>query len=162
VGEQDTMPPVSDDEAAALAVFQKDIGEWDADLEVTPYPGAGVNRTAGVAINRLVGGRWVVSDLTTESGFSGHGVYGWDPAQRAYVGIWVDAMSGGIAQGTGTWDEASRTMTYDFEIELQDQMVRYREVTQTLADGTQVYRNLRTMPDGREHEVIRATYRRRG
>jgi hypothetical protein len=152
VGEQDTMPPVSDDEAAALAVFQKDIGEWDADLEVTPYPGAGVNRTAGVAINRLVGGRWVVSDLTTESGFSGHGVYGWDPAQRAYVGIWVDAMSGGIAQGTGTWDEASRTMTYDFEIELQDQ----------LADGTQVYRNLRTMPDGREHEVIRATYRRRG
>jgi hypothetical protein len=24
-----------------------------------------------------------------------------------------------------------------------------------------VYRNLRTMPDGRQHEVIRATYRRR-
>jgi hypothetical protein len=162
VGEQDTMPPVFDDEAAALAVFRKDLGDWDVELEVTPYPGAAANRTTGVASNRLVAGRWLVSDLTTESGFSGHGVYGWDPAQRAYVGIWVDAMSGGIAQGTGSWDEATRTMTYDFEVELQDQMVRYREVTQELEDGAQLYRNLRTMPDGREHEVIRATHRRRG
>jgi hypothetical protein len=40
-------------------------------------------------------------------------------------------------------------------------MVRYCEVTQVVGDGTQVYRNLRTMPDGRQHEVIRATYRRR-
>jgi Protein of unknown function (DUF1579) len=162
VGEQGTMPPMFDDEAAALGVFEKDVGEWDVELQVTPYPGADINRTAGVAVNRMVGGRWLVSDLTTDSGFTGHGVYGWDPAQRAYVGIWVDAMSGGIAQGTGGWDEASRTMTYDFEVELQDQMVRYREVTQALEDGTQVYRNLRTMPGGREHEIIRATYRRRG
>ena len=161
MGEQGTTPPVFDDEAAALAVFQNDLGEWDAELEVTPYPGADVNRTTGVAVNRLVGGRWLVTDLTTESGFSGHGVYGWDPAQRAYVGIWVDAVSSGIAQGTGSWDEASRTMTYDFEVELQDQMVRYREVTQALDDRTTVYRNLRAMPDGRQHEVIRATYRRR-
>ena len=153
------MPPTFDDEAAALAVFQKDVGEWDAEVEVTPFPGADVNRTAGRATNRLVGGRWLVSDLTTESGFAGHGVYGWDPTQGTYVGFWVDAASGGIAQGTGTWDEPSRTMTYDFEVELQDQMVRYREVTQALDDGTQVYRNLRTMPDGSEHEVIRATYR---
>jgi hypothetical protein len=156
------MAPVSDDEAAALAVLHKDLGEWDVELEVTPYPGADANRTTGVADNRLVAGRWLVSDLTTESGFSGHGVYGWDPAQRAYVVIWVDAMSGGIAQGTGSWDEASQTMTYDFEVELQDQMVRYREVTQEVGEGERLYRNLRTMPDGREHEVIRATHRRRG
>jgi Protein of unknown function (DUF1579) len=156
------MAPVSDDEAAALAVLHKDLGEWDVELEVTPYPGADANRTTGVADNRLVAGRWLVSDLTTESGFSGHGVYGWDPARRAYVVIWVDAMSGGIAHGTGSWDEASRTMTYDFEVELQDQMVRYREVTQEVAEGDRLYRNLRTMPDGREHEVIRATHRRRG
>ena len=156
------MPPVSDDEAAALAVLHKDLGEWDVELEVTPYPGADANRTTGVADNRLVAGRWLVSDLTTKSGFSGHGVYGWDPAQRAYVVIWVDAMSGGIAQGTGSWDEASRTMTYDFEVELQDEMVRYREVTQELGEGERLYRNLRTMPDGREHEVIRANHRRRG
>lgn len=156
------MAPVSDEEAAALAVLHKDLGEWDVELEVTPYPGADANRTTGVADNRLVAGRWLVSDLTTESGFSGHGVYGWDPAQRAYVVIWVDAMSGGIAQGTGSWDEASRTMTYDFEVELQDEMVRYREVTQEVGEGERLYRNLRTMPDGREHEVIRATHRRRG
>ncbi len=145
------MPPTSDDEAAALAVFRTDVGEWDIELEVTPYPGADVNRTGGVATNRLVGGRWLVSDQTTDSGFAGHGVYGWDPVQGAYVDVWVDAIGGGIAQGTGTWDEASSTMTYDFEVEFQDQVVRYRGVIQTQEDGTQLYRNLPAMPNGTEH-----------
>jgi hypothetical protein len=151
-----------DSEAAALAVLQNTVGDWDIDLTVTPFPGADVHRTTGTATNRLAAGRWLVSDVTMESGFSGHGVYGWDPGQDAYVAVWVDAASAGIAEATGTWDEASRTMTYDFEVEVQGQTVRYREVRQSLDDGSQLYRNLRTMPDGSEHEVIRATYRRRG
>jgi Protein of unknown function (DUF1579) len=151
----------ADADAAALAVFQKDLGTWDVELAVTPFPGADVNRTTGTATNRLVAGRWLVSDQTMDSGFAGHGVYGWDPEQGTYVGVWVDAASAAIAQGTGTWDETARSMTYDFEVEVHGETVRYREVTRALDDGTHEYRNLRPMPDGTEHEVIRATYRRR-
>ena len=148
-------------EETALAVLQQDVGEWDADLAITPYPGADVNPTTGVATNRLVAGRWLVTDLVTKSGFEGHGVYGWDAGRRAYVAVWVDAAGAGIAHGTGTWDEATRTMTYDLEVDHQGETRRYREVTQTLDGGTQLYRNLVPTPDGGEHEVIRATYRRR-
>ena len=72
-------------------------------------------------------------------------------------------LRGAAGDGVGAalaWDEASRTMTYDLAVNHQGQVMHYREITQTLDDHTQLYRNLMPTPDG-EHEVIRATYRRR-
>jgi hypothetical protein len=148
--------------AAAVARLADDVGTWDTELEITPYPGAPVNRTTGTAVNRLVGGLWLVTDQSTESGFEGHGVYGWDPGAGCYVATWVDVAGAGMARGTGTWDEAERTMTYKLEVGLSSgDAVRYREVTQVVDEGTRIYRNLMPTPDGGEHEVIRATFRRR-
>ncbi|HSQ60251.1 MAG TPA: DUF1579 family protein, partial [Acidobacteriota bacterium] len=113
--------------AAAVAVFQKDVGEWDAVLEVRPQPGAPPLVQKGVYRNRMVGGRWLIVDYSSDSGFEGHGVYGWDPDLGAYV---------------GTWDPDARTMTFVTEATHGGRPVRYREITQAMPDGTQVYRNL--------------------
>ena len=150
-----------DTTASALQVFEKDLGTWDVELEIHPGPGAPVVTTKGTSTNRLVAGRWLVTDHTTESGFEGHGVYGWDSGQASYVGVWVDSGGAGIARGVGTWDESSRTMTFRFEVEHEGRTVRYREVTESLDDGTRRYRNLMATPDGGEFEAITATYRRR-
>jgi hypothetical protein len=151
----------ADDRAAeAIRVFDKDLGTWDTELQIRPGPGAEPITTKGRTVNRLVGGRWLVSDHTTESGFEGHGVYGWDADQGRYVAVWVDAAGGGMARGVGDWDEASRTMTYHFEVEHQGRKVRYRELTETQDDGSLAYRNLMATPDGGEYEAITATYRR--
>jgi len=151
--------PVDDPETqAALAVLAEDAGTWDTELSITPYPGADPQHTRGTAVNRLVGGRWLVTDQQTESGFEGHGVYGWDPALGAYVSAWVDAMGGGIARGTGAWDPDTSTMAYDLETTYGGQQVRYREVTERHDDGTRTYRNIVTMPDGSEHTAILATF----
>jgi hypothetical protein len=147
--------------AAATAVFQKDVGVWDAEIEIRPAPGAAPIAQKGVSTNRLIaGGRWLVVEYRTESGFEGHGVHGWDGATERYTGVWVDSMQGGIARSEGTWDAAARTMTFVTEVTQGDKSFCYREITQTLEDGTQVYRNLVPSPGG-EFEMIRAVYRRR-
>jgi len=148
---------MSDDEVSVLA---EDVGEWDTELAITPFPGAPTNVTAGTATNRLVGGRWLVTDQSTESGYEGHGVYGWDAATGGYVGFWVDGMGAGVARGTGTWDPTTRTMSYDMAVDHEGTTYTYRETTQRLDDGSRLYSNVVPVPDG-HHEVIRATFRPR-
>lgn len=70
-------------------------------------------------------------------------------------------MQAAIARSEGAWDPAKRTMTFTTEVTHGDRTVRYREITETQEDGTQIYRNLVPAPDGSEFEMIRATYRRR-
>jgi hypothetical protein len=150
------------DEAAqaALAVLHKDLGTWDTELTITPYPGATPTVTRGVTTNRLVGGRWMVTDHETESGFAGHGIFGWDPTAGHYVGTWVDSMGPGIARGVGTWDPGAAVMTYAMQVEVAGKEYRYTERMRTVEDGLHEYSNVVPVPDG-EHEVIHATYRRR-
>jgi len=159
------MPPMSDSARAiaeATAVFEKDVGDWDAEVVIQPGPGAAPIRQTGRYQARLTAGRWLVVDYQTDSGFQGHGVYGWDPARGKYVGSWVDSLQVSIARSEGTWDAATRTMTFVTEAAAASGgTLRYREITQTEADGTQVYRNLVPVADGGELELVRTVYRRR-
>ena len=148
--------------AAATAVFQKDVGVWDVELEIRPAPGASPLRQTAVSTNRRIGGgRWLVVEHCADSGFEGHGIYGWDPDTGKYVGAWVYSMQTSVARCEGTWDPTTRTMTFTVEATHGGQSMRYREITETRDDGTQVYRNLAPTADGGEFEMIRATYHRR-
>ena len=71
-------------------------------------------------------------------------------------------MQTAISRAEGTWNPATKTMTFNVEVTHGGQKVRYREETQTQPDGSQVYRNFVPTPDGGEFEMIRTTYRRRG
>ena len=155
-------PKLEEKIAAATAVFAKDEGIWDAETEVRPGPGAPPVTTKGVSTNkRIGGGRWLVIDYRADSGFEGHGIYGWDAATERYTGVWVDSMQTAISRAEGSWDPASKTMTFHVEVSHAGQTVRYREETRTLPDGSLVYRNLVPTPGGGEFEMIRTTYRRR-
>ncbi len=161
--------PLEESETGALAVLAESVGVWDVTLEIRMGPDVPAQTTTGVATNRMLAGRWLLTDQVTESGFAGHGVYGWDAAADAYVAVWVDNAGGGMARGHGTWDPATRTVTYEMSVEVPDRTVTYREVTQSIDDDTRVYRNLMPLADGSgasgasggELEVIKATYRRR-
>lgn len=149
--------------AEATAVFAKDEGTWDAEMEITPAPGAPPMHQKGVSTNRRIGGgRWLLVDFVAETGFEGHGVYGWDASTGRYTGAWVDSMQTAISRADGTWDDATKTMTFHVELVHDGKPFRYREETTTFPDGMQVYRNFVPTPDGGEFEMIRTTYRRRG
>ena len=144
-------------------VFQKDVGVWDAEVEVRPEPGAPPQRSRGESRNAFTcGGRWLLVEFRNETGFEGRGLYGWDSARRSYVGTWVDSMRGFLAVSEGSWDASARTMTFWTEVQRPDGTpVRWRDVTQTVDADTQVYRSLVPGPDGAEFEMMRVTYRRR-
>lgn len=148
--------------AAATAVLAKDEGVWDAETEIRPAPGAQPVKMRGVSTNkRIGGGRWLVVDYRAESGFEGHGIYGWDAATEKYTGAWVDSMQTAISRAEGSWDPTAKTMAYDVEVTHGGRKIRYREITQTQPDGSLLYRNLVPTGDGGEFEMIRTTYRRR-
>ena len=154
---------VLDDKIAeATKVFEKDVGVWNVEMEIRPVPGASPVQLKAVATNRRIGGgRWLIVDHRAESGFEGHGIYGWDPSTGKYTGAWVDSTQTCITRSEGTWDAAARTMTFVTTGTHGDKPLGYREITESMADGTRVYRNMVPMPNGGEFEMIRAVYRRK-
>ena len=76
------------------------------------------------------------------------------------VGTWVDDMRPFMVIGEGTWDEASRTMSWITECPSPHGPMRLRETMKALDDRTQVMRVFIPSPAG-EFEMITATYRRR-
>jgi hypothetical protein len=91
-------------------------GVWDAEITMI-LPGQDPKdaaKTKGVETNRLLGGKWLISDFKGEffgSPFEGHGVNGYDAKKSKYVGTWVDSMSQHIDQLEGTYDEKTKTLT---------------------------------------------------
>jgi hypothetical protein len=128
---------------------------------VRPGPGAPEQRSKGVAHSRLVGDRWLVTDFKNETGFEGHGIFGWDAARKAYVGTWVDPMRSFLTVMEGAWDPDTKTMTFRAEAKLPDgHLLSWREQTEHVDENTQVFRQLWALPGG-EHEMMHVTYTRR-
>jgi hypothetical protein len=87
-------------------------GTWDATVEMMQ---PGVPASKGVETNKLLAdGLWVVSDFKSQMGekpFEGHGVWGYDPVKKKYVGTWVDSMTASLTLSEGTFDAATKTAT---------------------------------------------------
>ena len=143
------------------AVLQKDVGTWDAVVEVKM--GGPPQISKGTMVARLAcGGLWLVTEFENETGFEGHGLYGYDPIKKKYTGLWVDSMRTALAPMEGTWDPSTRTMTLVGEMGLANgSTLRWRETTETRDGDTQIWRFLMAAPDGGEAEVMKTTYTRR-
>lgn len=144
-------------------LLKKDVGEWDATITVTPGPGAPPQESTGRLVGRLIsGGRWLITDFKNHTtGFEGHGIYGYNPATKRYVGTWVDDMRTSIYVGEGEWDERSQTMTYTWSAALPNgKTMSWKETSETVSENERVFLVLFPGPDGREFEMMRVFYRR--
>jgi len=156
-----TQTELDQETAQANAILSEDAGVWDAETEIRTGPGEPPMRQKAMSTNRMVGGRWLTMDYKADSGFEGHGLYGWDAAKRKYTGIWVDSMQTAMARGEGTWNPAARTATYEFTTTHGDKPARYRETIERPDRDTRIYRNFVAAPDGKEFEMIHVVYKRR-
>lgn len=146
------------------ALFAKDVGTWDAEVIVVPQPGAEPQLSKGVLVARVIcGGKWLVTDFkNTTTGFEGHGIYGYNGATGRYTGTWVDDMRSSLVVAEGTWDEASKTMTFAWTTSFPDgRKMSWTETTELVKDGEQIFKTLLPMPNGAPFEMMRAVYRRR-
>jgi hypothetical protein len=144
-------------------LLKKDVGTWDATVEMMSPPGP---PSKGTETNVLgPGGMWLISDFKSEmmgAPFQGHGVTGWDPAKRKYVGTWVDSMSTSISLSEGTYDPATKTSTGTIEGPGPDgKPMKMKAVTHYRDDDTRVFTMYNTGADGKEAPSMRITYKRR-
>jgi Protein of unknown function (DUF1579) len=154
---------MSDSISPELARLQNDVGDWNAEITVTPQPGAAPQASTGRLTGRLIsGGRWLVLDFKNHTtGFEGHGLYGFNPASGRYVGTWVDDMRTNLYLGEGDWDSATSTMTYHWKAAMPDgRNMAWRETTKRISDNEKEFRVVFSSPDGSEFEMMRAIYRR--
>jgi len=113
-------------------VLQNTVGTWTYKVKMwmSPDPTAPPSESTGRTVTHaIMGGRYFVSDHTgkmqmpgadgkmTDVEFKGMAIEGYDNAKQKYVATWVDNMGTGIMLLEGTYDDASKTLTYltDYE-----------------------------------------------
>ena len=139
-------------EQALLKMFE---GEWDA---VTTGMG---DPTKGKQSTKLgCDGMWLFTTYQGEymgQAFEGRGVMGYDQEAKKYQNLWVDSMTPKMAVEEGTWDEKSKTMTFDSKG--PDGSPAKMTFVFTDADHYTL-RFLGTGPDGKEGEMFKIVYTR--
>lgn len=97
------------------AMLKKMVGTWDATITSSWM---GTSETSkGVTVYKAIGDFWVVEDFEGEmmgQKFTGHGITGFDPDKKKYVGTWVDNMGPALVHGEGTVDASGKlNMTHE-------------------------------------------------
>jgi len=145
-------------------------GEWDADVTMTmPGPDGKVttSKSKGMESNRLLGGKWLISDFKGEffnTVFEGHGQNGYDTKKAKYVATWVDTMSTHIDFMEGTYDEKTKTLTLNADTEEPNsgKPMKLRLETQFKEDGTRVFTEYVQMEGQKEFaKFMEVTYTKR-
>ena len=85
------------------------VGTWRVEARLQFDPAARPLTIEAVAENRLVGGRWLVSELRSvhEGGFHGVEVNGYDPVKGRYSGYWIDSTRSLLVPVEGSYDARS-------------------------------------------------------
>jgi hypothetical protein len=147
-------------------ILKKDVGVWDATVESSMSPEGKATVTKGVETNTLFdGGLWLVQDFKGEffgTPFQGHGVTGYDPAKKKYVGTWVDSMTMGLSKVEGTYDPKTKTMNASMESPAPDgSMMKMRSTSEWKDENTRVFTMYASASKDKEMAVMKITYKRR-
>jgi hypothetical protein len=143
-------------------MLRKDVGTWDATVEMFMAPGAPPEVSKGTETVTMMGGFWQLTEFKSEmmgQPFEGRGATGYDPAKKKYVGTWVDTMTPGYYTVEGTYDAATKTLTATMEgPDPSGAVAKTKETTQWKDADSRVF----TMyaPDGTT-VGMRITYKRR-
>jgi hypothetical protein len=117
-------------------------GTWTYNVKMWMAPDAPPMMSKGTAIRKaIMDGRYFVVNVTgnmkmpDENGkmkdfeFKGMSIEGYDNVQKKFVGTWADNMGTGILMSTGSYDPATKSFTYNSEMEMMPGMkTKVREV----------------------------------
>ena len=148
-------------------ILQKDVGSWDANIKIWPQPDAEPMQSTGTEKNEMIGDMWIVSRFDGKIGdmsFTGSGVVGYDPAEKKYVGTWIDSMTPSLTVMKGDYDAAKKTMTMtgDMRDHASGKTVKTKQVSRYTDDDTRVFEMY--MPGeggGKEWKMMEIEYKRR-
>lgn len=146
-------------------VLENRVGSWDVTARLQLTPSARPITIAAIAENRIVGGRWLVSEMRsadTMNGFHGIGVNAFDAQSGRYNGYWIDGSRGFTVPVTGRYDPATRTFRTT-SIERRPDGRSITVVSETVTMDPDREETTFTAPDarGRPYVRMRLTFSRR-
>jgi Protein of unknown function (DUF1579) len=152
-------------------------GNWTYAIKMwmSPDPNAKPQESKGTANRKSVmGGRYVVMDVTgkmqmpdqngkmQDMQFKGMGVEGYDNVKQKFVSSWIDNMGTGIQFSDGTYDPATKTLTYTSEMEMMPGMkTPVREVLK-MTDKDHMLLEWYENRGGQEKKTMEIAYTRAG
>lgn len=152
-------------------------GNWTFNVKMwmNPDPNAKPQESKGTATRKtIMGGRFVQMDVTgkmqmpDETGkmkdmpFKGMGVEGYDNAKQKFVASWIDNMGTGIQFSNGTYDPATKTLTYTSEIETMPGMKMPVREEIKLTDKDHMTLEWYETHGGQEKKTMEIAYTRAG
>jgi Protein of unknown function (DUF1579) len=146
--------------------LKKAVGAWDATVEMSQVPGKPPEVSKGTETSVLTGGGlWLITDFkSTMNGkpFEGHGIAGYDPAKKKYVGTWVDSWTTSLGVSEGTYDALTKKETAFMDMTEPDgKTTKMKMETEWKDDDTRVFTLWGPGPDGKEFPGLKITYKRR-
>jgi hypothetical protein len=147
-------------------MFKHDVGTWDAKLKIWEKPGDKPIESEAVEKNQLLpGGYWLLSRFDGAIGpvkFSGHGVFGYDPTEKKFVGLWVDNMNPHPLTMKGDYDAATKTLTMLGENREPDgKKHKSKEISRWIDDNTKHFELHMQGDDGKFFKMMEIEYKRR-
>jgi hypothetical protein len=105
--------------------FERMAGEWTYTVKWWMNPQTPPSESTGTTVSKLaMSGRYLISNHTGKMSmpgpdgklmdvtFEGMAIEGYDNAKKKFVSSWIDNMGTGIENSEGTYDPATKTLTY--------------------------------------------------
>lgn len=147
------------------AMLKQAVGTWDIAVKMYMQPGAPPTEGKAVETARMIGEFWVITDYQGSMfgmPFSGSATMGFDPSSRKYVSTWIDSASPYVHHASGTYDEATKTLTSHGQgMDASGQVMKSKMVQKTIDDDHCQFQMYAIMPDGSEFLWMDSMYTRR-
>jgi hypothetical protein len=147
-------------------MLAKSVGSWKGDITMWMQPGAPPMKSVGESTNEMIlGGRYLQSKNTGNfmgAPFEGIGIMGYDNAKKVFVNSWIDNMGTGMMYLTGTWDAATKSVTFTGTMvdPTAGGDVKVRQVMKFVDDNTQIM-EMYSITNGKEFKNMEIKYTRK-
>lgn len=153
------------------AWLQRLVGEWDYETEMAE-PGKPPVRATGIERVRAIGGLWIQGEAQGEvpcpSGEKGTATtlitLGYDARRERFVGTFLAGIMSHLWVYDGALDASGRVLNLDAEgpsMTDEGKTARYRDSMEIASDDQRVLRASVLADDGKWHQFMTITYRRR-
>jgi hypothetical protein len=140
-------------------MIAKSDGDWNEDLSFWMAPGAPEQKMKSTCNNKMImGGRYQESTHTGDFGgmpFEGRGTLAYDNLTKKLITTWIDNMGTGLMYMEGTWDDATRSVTFKGKMvePMVGKEINVKEVWKIVDDNTQEV-DMYQEKDGKESKTM--------
>ena len=142
-------------------------GTWNGEVTMWMYPGAPEQKSTSTTVNKMIMNGLYQQNVHTgtmmDMPFNGIGTLAYDIHKKEFMSTWIDNMGSGIMMMKGTWDDATKTITFKGKTTDPGTKsdVDVKETFTVIDDNTQEMKMFMPMSDGKEFQTMNIKFSRK-